>query len=369
MILDIEKYWSERFDILTDMISLHDRDFKIVRANKAFLAFFKAHPDILGRYCYDVVHCSKEPHSECPCVQTIDTKKTTTREIFEPALNSYLELTAYPIFSNQGDGKIEGVIHFIRNINERKEFQEDLVLYNEQLQKVIDDRTKDLSELNKQLTLEIQTRKDTEKLILASLKDKEILLKEVHHRVKNNLQIISSLLSLQTDSLNSNNFQNVFRDSLNSIRSMALIHEKLYQSADMSQLDVLDYFQELTAELIQSFRQNLVKPVLTLDISVKQLTIDTMIPCALIVCELVSNSLKYAFPDRNEGEIRISFHQLENGTHLLVISDNGIGLPESFNFKTTRSLGVQLVHDLVARKLKGSIAVDRSHGAEFKITF
>ena len=368
--MDIGKYWSESFDILTDMISLHDLDFKIVRANKAFLAAFKARPeDLLGRHCYEVLHGTKQPHSNCPFVQTLDRNSTTTSELFEPLLNSSLEITTYPILSDRENQKVEGVIHFIRNINERKEFQEDLVLYNEQLQKVIDDRTKDLSELNKQLTLEIQTRKDTEKLILASLKDKEILLKEVHHRVKNNLQIISSLLSLQTDSLNSNNFQNVFRDSLNSIRSMALIHEKLYQSADMSQLDVLDYFQELTAELIQSFRQNLVKPVLTLDISVKQLTIDTMIPCALIVCELVSNSLKYAFPDRNEGEIRISFHQLENGTHLLVISDNGIGLPESFNFKTTRSLGVQLVHDLVARKLKGSIAVDRSHGAEFKITF
>ncbi|MBF0328618.1 MAG: PAS domain-containing protein [Nitrospirae bacterium] len=368
--MDLEKYWSDSFDILTDMVTLHDSNFKIVRANKAFLDALKSSSEgILGRQCYDVMHCTKEPHGNCPFVKSIDTKKTTISEIFEPLLNSHLEITAYPILNEQNDGKVEGIIHFVKTINERKEMEDHLVLYNEQLQKVIDDRTKDLQEANNNLTLEVQARIETENKIMASLKDKEILLKEVHHRVKNNLQIISSLLSLQTESLNSDNYQNVFRDSLNSIRTMALIHEKLYQSSDMSHLHVLEYFQELTAELIASFRQSFVRPVLKLDISIEQLPIDTMIPCALIVCELVSNCLKYAFPDKKEGEIKIGFHQLENGSRLLVVSDNGVGLPESFSFKTTRSLGVQLVHDLVTRKLKGSITVDREHGTEFRITF
>lgn len=368
--MDLEKHWHQSFDIMTDMISLHDSDFTIVRANKAFLAAFKdTTTGILGRKCHGLLHCGELPHHDCPFLQTKQTNATTTREFFEPVLNGYYEFTTYPICSEQDGGKVVGVIHFIRDIKERKELEEHLVLYNEQLQAAIDERTREITNANNLLTVEIQTRKEAETKILSSLKDKEILLKEVHHRVKNNLQIISSLLSLQTDSLTADNYQSVFRDSLNSIRSMALIHEKLYQSSDMSQLGVLDYFQELTAELIQSFRQNQVRPVLKLDITVDHLPIDKMIPCALIVCELVSNCLKYAFPDKKEGEIIIAFHRLEDGKYLLVISDNGVGLPESFDFKTTRSLGVTLVYDLVRRKLRGSIAVDSSHGAEFKIIF
>jgi two-component sensor histidine kinase len=203
-----------------------------------------------------------------------------------------------------------------------------------------------------------------------ALKDKETLLKEVHHRVKNNLQIISSLLSLQMNTIDDMKVMNIFRDSVNRIRSMALVHEKLYQSSDISKLDVGDYFNDLAADILQSYELRSYEGArITLDIGVDTLDIDLMIPCGLVVCDLVSNAIKHAFPDHRKGELHIGFNHTQEGKFLLVVSDNGVGMPEDSAIKEKRSLGWQLVQDLVKRKLHGTIEVDRNKGTKFTITF
>jgi two-component sensor histidine kinase len=193
-----------------------------------------------------------------------------------------------------------------------------------------------------------------------------VLLKEIHHRVKNNLQIISSLLSLQSENINSENPARTFRESQDRIRSMALIHEKLYQSNDISRIDFAEYVRSLTAYL---FRSYITGPgiEISIDIHDVSLGIDMAIPCGLIINELVSNSLKYAFPDRRPGEIDISLAQCDH-EYKLTVSDNGTGLPEGMDFRNTPSLGLQLVNTLV-HQLEGNIVLDTSHGTRFVITF
>lgn len=216
---------------------------------------------------------------------------------------------------------------------------------------------------------DITERKYAEEEIKSSLKDKEVLLKEIHHRVKNNLQIISSLLDLQSTYVKEDSTAvNVLRESQNRVLSMALIHEMLYQSKDLSRVDFSNYIRNLVFSLFTSYcvKTN-IKPIISVEKTF--LNIETSIPLSLIISELVSNSLKYAFPQRKSGEISISL-QSQNNHYKLIISDNGIGLPPEINFKNVKSsLGLRLVNSLI-NQLDGTIELDRSHhGTKFIITF
>ncbi|MBF0342629.1 MAG: GAF domain-containing protein [Nitrospirae bacterium] len=252
--------------------------------------------------------------------------------------------------------------------DQREELKNHILLYANYLEKTVRERTQKLTLTNEQLTSEIQRREQVERDIMASLKDKEILLKEIHHRVKNNLQIISSLLSLQSETITDMKLHGIFQDSLNRIRSMALIHEHLYKSADMSKLDFSEYIESMAGELIASYgAYSDTIPMLRLDIKVDYLDTDIAIPCGLIICELISNSMKYAFPGSRRGEICIALSLNTDGTFMLIVGDNGVGLPEDFDFKSTKSLGLMLVRDLITRKLRGSMEIDRNSGATFKM--
>ncbi|MBF0317245.1 MAG: response regulator [Nitrospirae bacterium] len=229
---------------------------------------------------------------------------------------------------------------------------------------------KDIEDIVRQRTLQLYEANES---LSASLKDNTVLLKEVHHRVRNNLQIISSLLSLQAEKIADQHLLGIFMDSQQRIRSMALIHEKLYQSADMSKLDFAQYVEELTAELLESYcsyNNNAdIRLELDLDSSAKMLNIDMVVPCALVICELVSNSLKYAFSSGQEGCIWIIFDKNADGNFELIIGDNGIGLPKDFDIKKLNTLGMNLVCDLITRKLRGEFEIDSSNGTTFKILF
>ena len=214
---------------------------------------------------------------------------------------------------------------------------------------------------------DITERKRAEEQIQASLKEKEMLLKEIRHRVKNNLQIIASLLDLQSESLTDPQDLQIFQESQHRIRSMALIHEHLYQSEDLAQIDFAQYIQELVYSLFSSYAAGVSGITLKLDVDAILLDIDTAIPCGLILNELVSNSLKHAFPDGRRGEICIGL-RLDHERQTLLVRDNGVGLPENLNFQNTESLGLQLVCTLTDQ-LKGTITLDRSGGTTFKIAF
>ncbi|MBM3240635.1 PAS domain S-box protein [Candidatus Poribacteria bacterium] len=211
-----------------------------------------------------------------------------------------------------------------------------------------------------------------EEQINASLQEKEVLLREIHHRVKNNLQIISSLLGLQSNYVQDKQTLEALNESRSRIRTMSLVHELLYQSENLSRIDFNEYIRNLTGYLFQSV-DNL--GVITLNINVDDdvsLNINTAIPCGLIINELVSNSLKHAFPRDREGKICIAFTGVptedNNVAFTLIVSDNGVGFSQNLDFRNPESLGLQLVTALV-NQLKGTIELDRSHGTAFKITF
>lgn len=212
-------------------------------------------------------------------------------------------------------------------------------------------------------------RKRSEDQIKAALKEKEVLLKEIHHRVKNNLQVISSLLKLQSRSINDERTLEMFKESENRVRSMALIHEKLYRSRDLANIDFRGYTQDLVADLFQSYGAKAGKISLKKDIEDISLGVETAIPCGLIINELISNALRHAFPEGREGEIDITFRSSDEDKIELIISDNGIGIPTNFDIRNTKSLGLHLVNILAEDQLKGEIELDRTEGTKFLIKF
>ncbi|KYK29345.1 MAG: hypothetical protein AYK19_19885 [Theionarchaea archaeon DG-70-1] len=216
---------------------------------------------------------------------------------------------------------------------------------------------------------DITESKKAEKQIRASLKEKEVLLREIHHRVKNNMQIISSLLNLQSQYIESDQLREAFRDSRNRIRSMAIVHEKLYQSRDLASVDFREYIKSLTSSLFQSSRTDMGRITLKIEVEDVSLGSDHAIPCGLIINELISNCLKHAFPGNRKGEITIKLRALDEKEIELVVADNGVGMPKSIDFKNTKSLGLRLVTILAEDQLNGTIRVDRTEGTEVHITF
>jgi len=215
---------------------------------------------------------------------------------------------------------------------------------------------------------DITDRKRSDEKIRASLKEKEVLLKEIHHRVKNNLQVISSLLNLQANQIRDKESAQVFRDSQSRVRAMSLVHERLYQSSDLARIDFAGYVQDVTRHLLRSYQSGPRGVKLKVDVDPVSFNIDTAIPCALIINELVSNSLKYAFPNGKDGEILIRLNQTDTEDLNLCISDNGIGFPADVSWEKTDSLGLQLVRSLTDQ-LNGSITCQLDRGAKFDIRF
>jgi two-component sensor histidine kinase/PAS domain-containing protein len=223
--------------------------------------------------------------------------------------------------------------------------------------------------LYNQAQLEISERIAVEKQIREMLSEKDVLLKEIHHRVKNNLQIISSLLSLQTAQMKDPQMKTILRESQNRVRSMALIHEKLYQSADLVQVDFEVYLKSLVHSLAQTYQVHSPSALLRVEAEKIFLDIDTAIPCGLIVNELVSNSLKYAFPEGTNGMISVScVKSAANDRHVLTITDDGVGLPADFDLERCDSLGLKLVTGLVSQ-ISGNLEIDTRHGTQFEIVF
>ncbi len=216
--------------------------------------------------------------------------------------------------------------------------------------------------------VDITDRKWAEEQIHASLEEKEVLLKEIHHRVKNNLQVISSLLKLQAGYIRDERILEVFKESQNRVRAMALIHEKLYQSDDLAKTNFAEYIRSLASDLFRSYSVNSRVIKLNLNVEDVRLSIDTAIPCGLIINELISNSLKYAFSAGQAGEINIHLLSEAEDCYTLIVQDNGSGFPTELNFRNTKSLGLQLVCSLT-KQLHGTINLDCDRGVEFKITF
>ncbi|MCC3415841.1 MULTISPECIES: PAS domain S-box protein [unclassified Microcoleus] len=215
---------------------------------------------------------------------------------------------------------------------------------------------------------DITDRKRDEDRIKASLAEKEVLLKEIHHRVKNNLQVISSLLKLQSRYIQDSRVSEMLKESQNRVRSMAMVHEQLYQSKDLSNIDFAEYIQNLAHNLFQAYEIDTEGVKLQTNIAPCSMNIDTAVPCGLIINELVTNSLKYAFTGQTQGKIKIDFTLDNNRVCVLAVSDSGIGFPPDLDYRNARTLGLRLVGSLV-KQIRGKIELLETAGTNFKITF
>jgi len=217
------------------------------------------------------------------------------------------------------------------------------------------------------LSIDITERKRGEEKIKNSLKEKEVLLKEIHHRVKNNMQVISSLLNIQSTWIEEEKALEVLKDTRKRVYSMALIHDRLYKSEDLARVDFSQYIEQISNHLLSFHREKMKMVKVKKDVKDVFIDINKAVPLGLIINELISNSLKHAFPDEKEGELRIKFHKKNSG-YELIISDNGVGFSEDLDFLKTQSMGMQLVTSLVDQ-IEGEIKLDRKPHTSFKITF
>lgn len=212
-------------------------------------------------------------------------------------------------------------------------------------------------------------RKRAEDQLSVSFREKEILLRELYHRTKNNMQIISSLLNLQSMAIDDKQMLHVIQEIQNRIRSLSLVHEKLFEAKDLSNISLKDYVEDLAQALLASYQGSNKRISITVDVGDVFMSLDSITICGLIINELVSNSLKYAFPDEETGNIQILLHSTDKGEIELCIRDNGIGLPEGLDFEHPKTLGLKLVRGLTEDQLRGKIELKGEKRSDFLITF
>lgn len=327
-VLGSEKGWEITFDAIPDLIAILDNNHRVVKVNKAMAEKLSTTPDeCIGALCYQVIHHSDLPPENCPHKHLLKDGIAHISEVDEKNLGGYFLVTASPI--KQEDGTLIGSIHIAHDITHRKEM---------------------------------------EKKLEKTIEEKNTLMKEIYHRVKNNLMVISSLLSLQSSYIKDKDTQEIFKESQYRTKSMALIHEKLYSSADLNHINFTEYIENLSNDLYHAYTPD--KRLIKLILNVEQVTlnVETSIPLGLIINELLSNSLKHAFPDRKTGKIIVELHKKEDGNLQLSVSDNGIGFPENINYKNTDSLGLGIVNTLT-NQIEGEINLESKNGTKFIILF
>ncbi|MCF6249071.1 MAG: ATP-binding protein [Desulfobacula sp.] len=275
-----------------------------------------------------------------------------------------------PIIRDDEIGELTRAFNFMqRSVNKAKN---ELERMNRLLEKRVNERTVELNILNKGLRHEIDQHINTQKeletsreQIKDSLKEKEVLLGEIHHRVKNNMQVIISLLRLQSGKTEDKKFADLLKESENRVLSMALVHEQLYQTGDFTKINFAEYINDLTTDLFILHGTDTSAIKLHIDNKGVFLDIETAIPCGLIVNELISNCLKYAFADGRNGKIDISIILLNQEEFELIIKDNGVGIPKSLDIENTKSMGLNLVKVLAEETLEGKMELDRARGTKF----
>jgi len=216
---------------------------------------------------------------------------------------------------------------------------------------------------------DIRDRKAAEEQLQHSLVEKEILLREVHHRVKNNMQVISGLIELQSTQVTDPEIRRLFQETYNRIKTMALIHESLYRSKDYVHLDFSAYLRELVSYLLASYGRSAGEISVDIQLRVTRLDMDVAIPCGLIANELLSNSLKHAFPDGRHGKILIRLDGSGADHCEFVVSDDGIGVPPGFDFLGVKTFGLQLIHGLATHQMRGTVELDHGNGTTVRVRF
>jgi PAS domain S-box-containing protein len=331
--LDIE--WSDIFNAIVHPTLIIDDSHLILAANSLSKELIGLEEEtIVGSQCFKLIHGPEwnGPPEGCPMVTLLKEGLSKTVEMEIELSNGYGLVSCAPIIPkiNGADGKgSKRFIHIVTDISDRKL---------------------------------------AEKKIESSLNEKTILLREIHHRVKNNMQIISSLLDLQASYIENEKDADLFLDTKSRVKSMAMIHDKLYQSDDFVCVDLEDYIIKLSQDLFSTYNTDPHKILIKIDWETQvKLDINVAIPLGLLINELITNSLKHAFPDNRSGEIII--RMVKKKDHLLLyLGDNGVGMPETVNFTDPDTLGLQLVNSLI-NQIDGEIYLDETPGTNFEIIF
>jgi len=324
-----QAYTRNIIDSSLDMIITVDRNRRIVEFNKAAeKAFGFRREDMVGTMV-DILYADPKEGREIHGIALEEGR--CTREVLNRRKNGEMFLSlvsASPLFDLQGN--VQGVMGVSRDITEQKQ---------------------------------------AEQQIKRSLQEKEVMLREIHHRVKNNLQVIASLLKLQASRCTDEGGVEMFTESLNRIRAMSLIHERLYRTDDLARIDFADYVRGLTRHLLATYSGTAPQPTITIDIHGIFLDINTAIPCGLIINELVTNCLRHAFPRAGKGTISVALRSPHQSSYKLTVRDDGVGIPKDIDPKTTESLGLHLVGILAQDQLNGEISVIRAGGTTMHIIF
>ena len=217
-------------------------------------------------------------------------------------------------------------------------------------------------------TQDITNFKQAQEQIKTSLTEKETLLHEIHHRVKNNMQVINSLLNLQANNIQDEQVKSVLKDSQSRVFAMSAVHETLHGSKNLSEIDLKSYLSKITTSIFQTYLNDHQKIKLNSNVEESPISLNQAYPLGLVINELISNSMKYAFPADRTGEITINLNKHEN-EFKLIVSDDGVGMPEGFDWRKSNTLGLQLIKDLIEKQLKGSIDLDKTNGTKFTIKF
>lgn len=237
-----------------------------------------------------------------------------------------------------------------------------LVEYNERLIVKLEKKMLDLE-------IEVEKSKQAEERAVTSLREKEILLREIYHRTKNNMQVICALIDLQSEYSKDEQVLKLFKATEVRIKAMALAHEKLYQSKNLSRINLKSYIEDLSERTFKAYQMDREKISLKIIADDVSLSIDQAVPFGLVINEIISNSLKHAFPDNSEGEVKIKLCSTDNGEIELRVADNGIGMPKDFDISNTNTLGLQIITNLVRNQLKGKVDVGPENGVEYLIKF
>ena len=233
----------------------------------------------------------------------------------------------------------------------------------------IDQRIAELERVNKGLEQKIFEQERVEGELTASLREKEILLHEVHHRVKNNMQVITSLLKIQSGYVQDDDVRKMFEECQNRILAMSLVHEKLYKSQDIASVDFKEYIKTLLHDVFWSYGYGFGTGRIKLKMNIDDISfgVSDATSCGLIINELVSNSLKHAFPDGRSGEVSVSLHSNGKDKFELVVGDNGVGMQQHRDFRSVETLGMHLIILMAEDQLKGTIELDTTDGTKFKV--
>jgi len=319
------KSWESIFNTIKAPIMILDDEHRIVRINENMKSKMNILDNPIGKKCYNIVHGTNVPPEFCPHSNTLKNDKEYTEEVELPDFNSWLLVTTSPI--QNVEGKTIGSAHIAQDIT---------------------------------------IQKQNEKKIQNSLELKDLLMRETHHRVKNNLTTISAIMYLQSEHIQNKNLKNILLDAKNRAKTMAVIHQKLYSQKKLEKIDIYYYFDQLLNEIIKTYSIN-PKIYYTLEVNNIELDEDTALILGLIVNELISNSVKYAFDDGKEGNINVSLHEID-GEFVLKISDDGKTISEDIDIHNNVNFGLTIVN-LLVDQIGGQISIERAKGTTFKIIF